>query len=191
MMLPSPGLLLNSKPFDSMLAFFKPSNGLALYPLDKEPVYLVQPNMSTFNAVSARASFTESDAAVIQSLSSSPESLLSDQDPDYKPRLYMTLSELRTMKPESTFNATAFFEATAFIKVHDPILPGPEFDIPYENIVKNRPDDVDQAFIWERMYSLYKSRRYTVCGLDPKPWPQTESNSTVSNETKDTKQDLL
>jgi hypothetical protein len=175
MILPNPGLVLNSKPFDSMLAFFRPRDGVAIYPLDQKPMYLLHPNRSRVEKFSSAAlPATESDEDILQLITSLPEPLLSEKDPDYKPSLYMTLDELRTLKLEKAFNATLFFETTAFIRIEDSALPDPEFEIPYKDIVKNRPEDVDQAFIWENMYSLYKSRRYSVCGLDPRPLPQPE-----------------
>ena len=43
-----------------------------------------------------------------------------------------------------------------------------------QRIVDMRPRDDDQGFVWEKMYNLYKERRYRVCGLDPLPWPPKE-----------------
>jgi hypothetical protein len=192
MMLPTPGLILNSKPFDSMLAYYQPQNDVAIYPGIANPMYMIRPNKAVFETVSASPLATESDQELIKSITSRPESLLSDSDPDFKPSLYMTLEELREFKVDGMFNATAFFEATAFMRIEDPALPGPEWEVPYKDVVKFRPDDADQAFIWEKMYSLYKSRRYTVCGLDPKPLPSLDTDVELerADDNTEEKEDL-
>jgi hypothetical protein len=75
------------------------------------------------------------------------------------------------MLENGPFNASAYLDDTALIQLKDKGLPGPEYDVPYDDIVRLRPEDEDQGFLWENMYSTYKDRRYRVCGLDQKPWP--------------------
>lgn len=42
--------------------------------------------------------------------------------------------------------------------------------MPYADLVRMRPTDEDQGFVWEKMYSMYKDKRYSVCGMDLLPW---------------------
>lgn len=74
--------------------------------------------------------------------------------------------------PSKPFNATKFLSEAAYVHISDPELPGPEYDLPYYEIVRRRPEDEDQGYLWEKMYSTYKDRRYEVCGLDLETWPQ-------------------
>jgi len=73
----------------------------------------------------------------------------------------------------------------------DPELPGPEYDVPYANIVKMRPKGEDQGFLWEKMYSTYKDRRYGVCGMDLETWqpPVTEEKGDKTEAGNDENQE--
>jgi hypothetical protein len=46
------------------------------------------------------------------------------------------------------FNATAFEQATTFVRLSDPELPGPEYDVPYLDRVKLRPENEQAQEAW-------------------------------------------
>jgi hypothetical protein len=99
------------------------------------------------------------------------KSPLLDSDEDTK--LYTTTATIRN---QEKFDAAVFASETAFVMFQDPDLPGPEYDVPYTDIVKMRPKNEEQGFLWEKMYSMYKDRRYGVCGLDLENWPPSKGN---------------
>ncbi|KAF2423727.1 hypothetical protein EJ08DRAFT_595616 [Tothia fuscella] len=166
---PSPGLVLNSAPLDSILAFSEPSS-VAFYPALNTSValsslLLVKPSTSIFKALShIRASNNIPDTHLLSNFFHSAPPLLEVGEK----KLYTTAEQLRTAK---TFNGTAFLTDTAFLYFHDSEVPGPEFEVPYSDTVKRRPKDDDQGFLWEKMYATYKDRRYNVCGMDLETWP--------------------
>jgi hypothetical protein len=187
LVLPTPGLVLNARPLDSMLAFYKPRGNLSMYPLptaehaflsaSPSSLMLLKPSEETFRLAStARRSTSKSDEALLRELFPAPEALLSDTDPDFKPSLFTTSRALRTWGGRSRggFNATDFYDKTAYLLLEDEALPGPEYEVPYQRVVDMRPRDDDQGFVWEKMYNAYKERRYRVCGLDPLSWPPKE-----------------
>lgn len=90
-----------------------------------------------------------------------------ESEEQFPESIYTTSSSLRTAQG---FSAGVFEEETAFIHLADPELPGPEYDLPYTDLVKMRPTNDDQGFVWEKMYSIYKDKRYSVCGMDLLPW---------------------
>lgn len=161
--LPPPGLVINSLPLDTFLAYDQSKDAISAYPpivdsREAQSMIMVRPTME--NAKSASFS-------VIASLFSSK----SDSE---LPRssIFSNIVDLRTHHTEGDpFNATKFLTETAFVHISDPELPGPEYDFPYYEMVRRRPGDEDQGFLWEKMYSTYKDRRYEVCGLDLETWP--------------------
>jgi hypothetical protein len=176
-------MVLNARPLDSMLAFYEPHGNLSVYPLltpehailspTPSSLLLLRPSEETFRLASAaRRATTATDEALLRELFPAPETLLSDADPDFKPSLFATSRALRTWG--GGFNATEFHERTAYLMLEDEALPGPEYDVPYQRVVDMRPKDDDQGFVWEKMYNVYKERRYRVCGLDPLAWPPKE-----------------
>lgn len=178
MILPTPSLIINSQPLDSLLAFHDPSNNLTLYPPTKQVsssnLLLITPSKHMLNTIIEKRKKTKKDDAALLKLAfPSPASLSSETDPEFHTSLYTTLEELRThqAEPNSRFSASDFLENTAIIRLADKKLPGPQYEAPYQDIVDLRPKDEDQGFLWENLYSTYKDRRYRVCGLDPKPWP--------------------
>jgi hypothetical protein len=181
MILPSPGLVLNARPLDSILAYSEPNN-MSSYPAlassQSSPILLIKPSKDALSAlIKAHEPSKQSDMSLLYKVFPETEPLLSESDPDFKPTLYQTLQTLRTEPPEGhAFNASEFAESTAFLRLEDNRLPGPEYDVPYQMIVGLRPKDDDQGFIWEKMYNTYKDRRYRVCGLDLIDWSADDSH---------------
>jgi hypothetical protein len=110
-----------------------------------------------------------------------PPLLRDDSEEQFPLSVYTTSSALRKA---SDFNSRTFEEETAFIHLADEELPGPEYDIPYADVVRMRPKDEDQGFVWEKMYSMYKDKRYSVCGMDLLPWTGGEGKKIDAMEER-------
>jgi len=181
MVLPKPGLILNTRPLDSILAY-SDVESLSAFP-DIQPsaeespsMLLIRPSKKTHDRLlQSHQSKKQADMSLLHQEFPNPPALLANSDPDFKPSLYTTLEKLRTVP---NFNATSFSDTTAYLRLEDSKLPGPEYDVPYQMIVGLRPKDDDQGFIWEKMYSTYKDRRYRVCGLDLIDWTDKQSPKT-------------
>lgn len=70
---------------------------------------------------------------------------------------------------DAQFNATTFFDTTAYIRLLDPNLPGPEYDIPRPNYVRAMPRSKQGRKAWEGVYERFRDARMEVCGLDLEP----------------------
>lgn len=68
------------------------------------------------------------------------------------------------------FNSTIFTEATAYVHLSDPELPGPEYDVPYYDRVRIRPKNEEARVVWEKLYETFRQRRMEICGLDLETW---------------------
>lgn len=160
--LPLPGLVINSVPLDTLLAYDQSKDAISSYSATKDGAM-----SSSIIVVRPTVKQAETTFSSIPSLFTSS----SDSDlPD--PSIFSNVIDLRTRHSESDpFNATKFLTETSYVHISDPELPGPEYDFPYYEMVRRRPEDEDQGFLWEKMYSTYKDRRYEVCGLDLEVWP--------------------
>jgi hypothetical protein len=180
MILPTPSLVLNSSPLDSILAFHDNTQNISMYPptqhISTSNLLLVTPSKQTLeNLIEKRKTGNQDDSALLKAAFPNPQLLSTETDLEFRPSMYSTLENLRSRKLEAgPFNATAYLEDTALLRLEDDKLPGPEYDIPYQEIVRLRPEDEDQGFLWENMYSTYKDRRYRVCGLNQMSWPPKE-----------------
>ena len=175
MTFPPPGLILDSAPLDSILAFTETESIAAFPPLNSS-------DGSTMIVVPSSSSQKSMKTADLSSVDA--ESLL----PDVQDHTLFTTSHALRTADSKTFNATDYIANTAYVRFADPDLPGPEFDIPYSSIVKMRPSGEDQSFLWEKIYSTFKDRRYGVCGLDLEVWPPLPKEPTVKEKSADQKE---
>jgi hypothetical protein len=163
--LPPPGLVLNSLPLDTLLAYNQIGDAISAYPP-------VKGNGSGSSMIMARPSDKHIPTLPLSTIPSIFSPALNSDLP--LPSIFSNIVSLRMQHaPNEPFNATKFLSETAYVHISDPELPGPEYDLPCYEIVRRRPEDVDQGFLWEKMYSTYKDRRYGVCGLDLEAWPPT------------------
>lgn len=72
------------------------------------------------------------------------------------------------------FNVTAFNEMTTFVLLREADMPGPEYDIPYAERAKLRPQNEQAREAWEKLYEAFRQRRMEVCGLDLEYWVQQQ-----------------
>lgn len=171
---PPPGLILNASPLDSILAYSSMSQTTTYPPLNistsLSSLILITPSTQTHKALTElKAKQPHLDSLeLLKYTFPAPPALLKDESEDEFPtNIYTTSSTLRTAP---NFSANKFEEETAFIHLGDLELPGPEYDMPYADLVRMRPTNEDQGFVWEKMYSIYKDKRYSVCGMDLLPW---------------------
>lgn len=73
------------------------------------------------------------------------------------------------MLAEESFDAQDSLEATAYIHLSDPDLPGPEYYLSDKLLSMARPTKTEPRKAWERAYELFRERRMDVCGLDLEP----------------------
>jgi hypothetical protein len=167
--LQGPGVLLDASALDSLLAFSK-SEPMAAYPATPErldlstSMLLIHPTQENFHQLkSLRASNPTSDLGLFRKTFSAPDSLISQWSLSMGNVIYESPS-LRSAG--DGFNMTAFEEATTFVRLSDPEIPGPEYDIPFADRVKLRPQNEEAQEAWTRLYERFRQRRMEVCGLD-------------------------
>lgn len=167
--LQGPGLLLDASALDSLLAFSK-SEPMAAFPATAErrdlstSLLMVHPSQQSFAQLKAmRQSKPSSDLHLFRAVFSAPESLMSEWSLSMGNVVYESQA-LR--KAGDGFNATTFEQATTFVRLSDPELPGPEYDVPFAERAKVRPQNEQAQEAWSKLYERFRQRRMEVCGLD-------------------------
>lgn len=87
------------------------------------------------------------------------------------------------------FNLTAFEGETTYVRLSDPELPGPEYDVPYADRVRIRPNDEQAREAWEKLYERFRQRRMEVCGLDLEYWERSASAESEAHDKGDATDD--
>ncbi|KAK0645029.1 hypothetical protein DIS24_g8337 [Lasiodiplodia hormozganensis] len=187
------GVIIDSLAMDALLAF-SPSRRLAALPEDPTAsristnFMLMQPSMSTFRKLSAALGKDDfSDQELFQKHFEASTSLL-PPTAEAETTLYYESPELRALDDSESFNSTQFLTTTAYVRLADPELPGPEYDVPYGQMVQLRPKEDEARWVWEKLYSKFRGNRMDVCGLDllmpskPKVAAKTEDGETVTQE---------
>ncbi|KAI8941959.1 hypothetical protein NX059_000070 [Plenodomus lindquistii] len=167
--LQGPGVILDASALDSLLAFSK-SEPMAAFPATPErkdlstSLLMIHPSQQSFAQLKAmRKSKPTSDLDLFRSVFSAPESLMSEWSLSMGNVVYES-QELRNAV--DGFNATAFEQATTFVRLSDPELPGPEYDVPFTERAKLRPQNEEAQEAWGKLYERFRQRRMEVCGLD-------------------------
>jgi hypothetical protein len=167
--LQGPGVLLDASALDSLLAFSK-SEPMAAMPATPErndlstSLMLVHPSQENFHQLKKlRESKPLKDIDLFRSTFAAPESLIAEWSLSMG-NVYYESRNLR--RPVDEFNATAFVDATTFVRLSEPELPGPEYDIPYADHVKLRPKNQQAEELWTKLYENFRQQRMDVCGLD-------------------------
>lgn len=167
--LQGPGVLLDASSLDSLLAFSK-SEPMAAFPATPErqdlstSMMMIHPSQESFHQLKAlRASSPMSDLKMFQKTFKAPDSLISEWSLSMGNVVYES-QNLR--KAVDSFNATVFEQATTFVRLSDPEIPGPEYDVPFTDRVKLRPQNEEAQEAWSKLYERFRQRRMEVCGLD-------------------------
>ncbi len=172
MYLDGPGVLLDASALDSLLAFSK-SEPMAAFPATAErkdlstSLLMIHPSQQTFSQLRAlRTEKDMTDLAMLRETFTAPESLMSEWSLSMGNVVYDS-SSLR--KTTGSFNATAFEQSTTLVRLADPDMPGPEYDVPFADRVKLRPENAEAEETWTKLYEMFRQRRMEVCGLDLEP----------------------
>lgn len=171
LVLSTPGLIMDAKPLDSVLAYAPQSLIGTLQPdtsagINGTELLLASPDAEAHAALANAASLaTTSDMSVVQS--TLPEALMLDAGKSDE-RLVASISTLH--EAGTGFNATAYLSSAAYIYFSDPKLPGPEYDVPYADKVKARPRNKDADWTWTKLYGSFAQKRMDMCGLDLEPY---------------------
>lgn len=162
------GLILDTTPLDLLftLPMERPLLGLSA-PEDESmqaAMLLFEPSKETYQDV--QSSLPEGaypDGEFLQRVTSTP----APADGESAMTLLAQTSGLADV--DAQFNATEFFDNTAYIRLSDPGLPGPEFDIPRPDYVRAMPRSKQARKAWEGVYERFRDTRMEVCGLDLEP----------------------
>ena len=73
------------------------------------------------------------------------------------------------------FNASAFIEETAYVRIKDDRLPGPEYGAPRGRLADAMPREMEARRAWEAVYERFREARMDVCGLDLEPIEKEEN----------------
>jgi hypothetical protein len=162
-------VLLDASALDSLLAFSK-SEPMAAYPATPErtdmstSLLMIHPSQQSYAQLRAmRAAKPTSDLNMFRKTFTVPGSLISEWSLSMGNVVYES-QDLRNAIDD--FNATAFEQSTTFVRLSDPELPGPEYDVPLSDKVKIRPQNEQAQEAWSRLYERFRQRRMEVCGLD-------------------------
>lgn len=167
--LEGPGVLLDASALDSLLAF-SPSAPMAAIPASpartelSTSLLLIHPSAQHFAQLKAvRQRMPMSDVDLLRSVFPVPESLL----PAWPLSMGNVVYESQALRFASEgFNATAFTQATTFVRLVDKGLPGPEYDVPFSTRARVQPHNEQAQETWSRLYERFRQRRMEVCGLD-------------------------
>ena len=159
------GLILDTTPLDLLftLPMEKPLLGLSA-PEDESmqpAILLLEPSTETYQEV--RSSLPEGaypDREFDQRVPSTP----APAEGEGPMTLLAQTSGLEGV--DAQFDATGFFDSTAYVRISDPGLPGPEFDTPRPDYVRAMPRSKQAREAWEGVYGRFRDARMEVCGLD-------------------------
>jgi hypothetical protein len=180
--LQGPGVLLDASALDSLLAFSK-SEPMAAYPATAErtalstSLLLVHPSHESFQQLKeSRSSRPVTDLDLFRQTFAAPQSLISEWSLSMGDVVYESQHLRDTI---DGFNLTEFEAETTYVRLSDPELPGPEYDVPYSDRVHIRPKNDQAREAWEKLYERFRQRRMEVCGLDLEYWDrgQLQANS--------------
>lgn len=169
----APGVVLDASALDSLLAFSKskPMSAFPATPARSElstSLLLLSPSHETHQQLKeTRASQPSTDLELLRHAFDTPESLLAESTLAMGNVVYDSHS-LREASDD--FNVTAFNEMTTFVRLQEPDMPGPEYDVPYAERARLRPQNAQAREAWEGVYEMFRQRRMEVCGLDLEYW---------------------
>jgi hypothetical protein len=145
---------------------------------------MIHPSQESFNQLKTlRASKPTTDLNMFRTTFKAPDSLISEWSLSMGNVVYES-QNLRNAN--DGFNATVFEQATTFVRLSDPELPGPEYDIPFSDRVKLRPQNEEAQEAWTKLYERFRQRRMEVCGLDLETYmPIVLGGAEETNEVAD------
>ena len=174
--LPPSGLLLNADPMDLLFTLpmeDRPMLGLAdpLGETNEVDILLIEPTKNLLQETTS--SLPEGaflDREFLGRINTSPAPMPSNGE-----NTIDLLAETGSLaNVDAQFNATEFLEGTAYVRVKDNGLPGPEYGLPRGNMVEAMPKGNEARKAWEGAYERYREARMDICGLDLEPIEKVE-----------------
>ena len=159
------GLILDSTPLDLLftLPMEKPLLGLSA-PEDEsmQPVILLfEPSKETYlDVISSLPEGVYPDSEFLQRVPITP----APADGESPMTLLAQTSGLADV--DAQFSAARFLDTTAYIRLSDFQLPGPEYDFPRQDYVRAMPRSKQAMQAWEGVYERFRDTRMEICGLD-------------------------
>ena len=177
--LPSPGLLADALPLDVLLAYSPDQEFGVLSTSDvntmanfSTSVLLVHPSRAEHSRLKEQLSLSSrSDNVLLDS--AFPEHDIPQPNNNGPPINMVDLASLRDTADD--FDGDAFEEKLTYMRMWDPLLPGPAVDIPRELMKKAWPENVDAKYVYRNMFDKFQQLRMDVCGLGLEPWPKSGS----------------
>ena len=174
--LPPSGLLLNTDPMDLLFTLpmeERPILGLA-DPLGKTSevdVLLIEP---TNKLLQDTTSSLPEGAFLDEEFLGGIHTILAPTPSDGENTIDLLAETGSLANVDAQFNATKFLERTAYVRVKDDTLPGPEFGIRKGKMAEAMPEGEEARMAWEGAYERYREARMDVCGLDLEPVEKLE-----------------
>lgn len=162
------GLILDSTPLDLLftLPMEKPLLGLSA-PNDESmqaAILLFEPSKETLKEItSTLPEGAYPDSEFLQRVPGTPAPV----DGEGPMTLLAQTSGLSDV--DAQFDAAQFLDTTAYIRLSESDLPGPEYDIPREDYVRAMPRSRQARKAWEGVYERFRDARMGTCGLDLEP----------------------
>lgn len=159
------GLILDSTPLDLLftLPMEKPLLGLSA-PEDESmqpAILLIEPSKETYHdVISSLPEGAYPDTEFLQRVTITP----APADGESPMTLLAQTSGLDGV--DAQFDAAEFFDTTAYVRLSDSGLPGPEYDMSRQDYVQAMPKSRQARKAWEGMYSRFRDARMEICGLD-------------------------
>jgi len=173
------GLINDSSQLDLLftLPMDTPVLGIAATNHDKgaeKSIMIFQPSMKAYDELaSAFPAGSYSDDEFMQRIPAMTD-FAEDQ-------VHLVTKSSTLVLAEESFDARESLEATAYIHLSDPDLPGPEYYLSENLLSMARPTRPEPRKAWERAYELFRERRMDVCGLDLEP-VKPDPAQTTTNE---------
>lgn len=139
----------------------------------EKSIMIFQPSLKVFNELtSAFPAGSYSDDEFMQRIPAMTD-FAEDQ-------VHLVTKTSTPMLAEASFDARESLEATAYIHLSDPDLPGPEYYLSDNMLFMARPTEPEPRKVWEKAYELFRERRMDVCGLDLEPVKRDPAETVTS-----------
>lgn len=169
----APGVVLDASALDSLLAFSesRPMKAFPATPERKElstSLLLISPSHETYQRLQeTRGSQPSTDVELFGRTFDTAASLIAESALAMGNVVY---ESQRLREAGDDFNVTSFHATTTFVRLREPDMPGPEYDVPYAERARLRPQNAQAREAWEGVYEMFRQRRMEVCGLDLEYW---------------------
>lgn len=197
------GLVMDVTPLDllftlpmeerSMIGLSDPQSGT-----NDPAILLVEPGKKAWkNAVAALPEGVYGDDAFFGLVHTSvaPSSAATDEKTEGKEGGVNLVSETGSLRDGievRNSNASTWLEDTAYVRLKDERLKGPEFEMSDQAKESVMPKLVERRKAWQAAYERFREERMDVCGLDLEPLQESGTTRRLdeSHAGVDTRQDL-